>query len=255
MDNKPQALAEMYGAWLKDIRVVHNSIDPRTFWNLNPFVDEMIDKYHLLDADIISVYPVSSTRMVDGKQIDVLVKIHGFLKQLGLKTRLIIPNAHCNAKKEQKEVEQMIELGVKYGLVRSEILFTSKEGHENGIPRDAVSDFFRLSNVFIMPSISENCSLILLEAMLSGNMLVLNKDCTGLQEFGGANAQYHKFGNIDMGIRNKEDALTSDNYLKDIARIIKSEYETNKALKAKANVLKNFNLDETFKQIENLYFE
>src|SRR3990167_10124153 len=32
------ALAEMYGAWPSDVRVVHNSVDPTSFWNLDGFV-------------------------------------------------------------------------------------------------------------------------------------------------------------------------------------------------------------------------
>lgn len=253
--DKALALAEMYGTTLSNVKVVHNSTDPRTFWDLDPFVKEMTDKYDLLSADIITVYPVSSTRMLDGKQIDIVIKLHAYLKQLGYSTRLIVPNAHCNAEREKNLVKQMIELGKDNGLTSYEMLFTSNEGHEHGIPRRAVSDFFRLSNLFIFPTTSENCSLVLLEAMLSGNLCVLNKDCSGLQEFAGDSAIYFKMGNVEMGERNYETALNKPSYLRDIAKIIKSELENNKMFKANVRARQRHNYDVMFSQIENMYYE
>lgn len=253
--DKALALAEMYATPLNNVKVVNNSTDPRTFWELDPIVKTMIDKYSLLDADIISVYPVSTPRMVDGKQIDIVIKIHGFLKKLGYKTRLIVPNAHANAEREKNLVKGMQDLAKNQGLTPYEVIFTSTDGHEHGIPRNAVSDLFRLANLFIFPSTSENCSLILLEAMLSGNLLVLNKDCSGMQEFGGESALYFKFGNLDMGTRNYEKALNKPQYLEDIAKIIKSELENNKMFKAGRRARQKYNYDVVFSQIETLYYE
>lgn len=253
--DKTIALAEMYGTWPKDVRVVHNSRDPRTYWGLSKGILHLVDKYDLLNADIVSVYPVSTPRMVDGKQVDIVIKIHAELNKLGLSTRLVVPNAHANADQEKHTVEQMRELGRSMGLADTQLLFTSTEGYEHGLPGNMVSELFRLSNVFIFPSTSENCSLILLEAMIAGNLLVLNKDCTGMQEFGGKNAMYFKFGNLENGIRNYEKALNKPNYLGEIARIIKSEYDQNKVLNSQREAFKKYNLDNIFKQIETLYYE
>lgn len=247
-NDKTIHLAEMYGTYLKNVKVIHNSRDPRTFWDLDPFVSNLIDKYDLLSKDIISIYPVSTPRMVAGKQIDVVIKIHKALRALGYKTALIVPNAHANAEEHKKLAQERAS---------TDVIFTSLQDdkYEHGVSSKIVSDLFRLSNVFIFPSISENCSLVLLEAMLSGNLLVLNRDCSGLQEFGGNNAIYLKFGNIDMGIRNEEDALNKDEYLTDVAKIIKSEFENNKALKAKSLAFQKFNYDTIFSKIEELYYE
>lgn len=247
-NDKTIALAEMYGTWARNVRVVHNSRDPRTFWGLDPFVNTLIDKYDLLSCDIISIYPLSTPRMISGKQLHVVIKIHEHLRKLGYKTKLIVPNAHANGEKEKEEIKKWSS---------PDVIFTSLEGekYEHGVTSKVVSDLFRLSNVFIFPSISENCSLVLLEAMLSGNLLVLNRDCSGLQEFGGANALYFKFGNLDMGILNEEDALKRDDYFRDIALIIKSEFEINKPLQAKRKALQNYNYDAIFDKIETLYYE
>lgn len=254
-NDKTQALAEMYGAWPRDIRVIHNSRDPRTFWNLDPFVKTMIDKYDLLNADIVSVYPVSTPRMIDGKQVDVVIKLHAYLNQMGYSTRLIVPNAHCNAKREQEMVQSMMDYGAEMGLAPHQILFTSREGHENGVPANIVSDFFRLSNIFFFPSVSENCSLVLLEAELSGNLLVLNSKCSGLKEFGGKDALYFSFGNVEGGERNYETNLNKDIYYEDIAKVVASEFDISKPLQAKRRAFKKHNYDYIFKQIERLYYE
>lgn len=256
-NDKPLALAEMYGAWLSDVRVVPNSIDPRTFWDITPFTYNIIGMLNLMHADIITVYPVSTPRMEDGKQISVVIRIHGALKKLGLSTRLIVPNAHANQKEEKAMVERMNLLAQSVGLTGSEVVFTSVFGaeYEHGIPRSVVSELFKLSNVFIFPSISENCSLILLEAMLAGNLLVLNKDCTSLREFGGEAALYFKMGNLDMGTRNTEHALENQNYITDIAKIIKAEWANSRTIQAKLRVMKRHNLEATWKKIEDLYYE
>ena len=252
--NKIQVLAEMYSAWPKDVRTVPNSLDPRTFWDLHPFVSELIDKYDLLAADIISIYPLSTPRMVSGKGLDKVIRIHACLKKQGQKTKLIVANAHANGEREKEAIKDLLNSANSYGLTAQELIFTSMEKKEleSGIPRKAVSDLFRLSNVFIFPTKSENCSLILLEAMLSGNLIILNDDVQALREFALGNALYFRFGGLDdttFNINNE------DNYYNDIAKIILSELSTNKALLAKKQVMQNHNLNIIFKQIERLYYE
>lgn len=267
-NDKTIHLAEMYGTYATNVRVVSNSRDPRTFWGLDPLVEDIIDRYDVFSADIISVYPLSTTRMMDGKQLGVAIEIHKQLQKLGYKTRLIVPNAHANGKKEKELCRKLVAdnpgwlvftslQGGQWGLVDKET-YEVKEMHdayENGVSSKVVSDLFRLSNVFIFPSISENCSLVLLEAMLAGNLLVLNKDCSGLQEFGAGNAIYFKMGNLDMGTRNEENALKNEVYFRDMALIIKSEFEVSKPLQAKRRALQEFNYDRVFDKIETLYYE
>lgn len=271
-NDKSLDLAEMYGTYLSNVRVVYNSRDPRSFWDLDPFVSQLIDKYDLLSADIISVYPLSAPRALDGKQLDVVIGIHAQLRKLGYKTKLIVCDAHANGGKEKFEA---------YARSSNDVIFTSLQEvtggtikvndikdptkdeikmmaypHEHGVSSKVVSDLFRLSNVFIFPTISENCSLILLEAMLAGNLLVLNKDCTGLDEHAGKeNAIYIRFGNVDMGVRKTEHAIEQESYLRDIALIIKNAVENSMPLKAKRRALQVFNYDAIFAKIEPLYYE
>lgn len=245
-------LAEMYGAWDKDVRVVHNSRDPRTFWNLDPLVSEMCDKYDILEKDIISVYPLSTPRMVDGKGLDKAIKLHSKLKELGYKTCLIVPNAHANAEKDKRLINQTQFYASEMGIGNTELIFTSLETpptYELGVTPKIISDLFRLANVFVFPTTSENCSLVLLEAMLSGNLLVLNKNVRSLMEFGKENALYFDFNYRD-------NALDNERYYLDLAKILASHFEGSKPLRVKRDILQHYSLDHIFKKsLEPLFYE
>ena len=250
--DKVHELAEMYGAWMKDIRVVHNARDIRTFWNLDPLVVSLIDKYDILNADIISVYPLSTPRMISGKGLDKVIKIHSKLKELGYRTCLIVPNAHANAEKDKRMIAETLIWAADRNINHQELIFTSLEEvpkHELGVSPNIVSDLFRISNVFVFPTISENSSLVLLEAMLSGNLLVLNKKVGTLLEHAGENAIY-----IDFEYREPQEE--NEIYYLDLAKIIASQFEINKSLQVKRRALKKFNYDSVFKkEIERLFYE
>lgn len=248
-------VAETYNTFPKDVRVVHNPLDPRIFWDTHPIVDELIDKYDILSADFMQIYPVSTPRMVEGKQIKAVIHILAKLKKIGKTVRLVVCNAHANDKREKQTIAEVLSFANEKGLSSAEVIFTSLQSpptYEHGVPRSAVSQLFQLSNLFIFPSISENCSLILLEAMLSGNLLVLNKSLQSLREFGKHEALYFDFGSTqqDVHIDNREQ------YMRDIARIIISEFGQNKALKAQNNAKQYHNYDVIFKNsIEPLFYE
>lgn len=249
------ALAEMYGTWLSEVRVVHNSVDPRTFLNLHPLVTNLIDRYNMLSADYMAVYPLSSTRMVDGKQVHKAVKLMAKLKERGHTVRYVIANAHANADHEKKAITELQTLFATWGLTADEVIFTSLEDsptYEASVPREVVSQLFQLSNVFIFPTISENCSLILLEAMMSKCLLVLNKNVRQLQEFADTNALYMEFDSKET----KVNYANEEQYYADWAAIIENQISINKPMLAQRDLLKRYNLDQIFKhQIEILYEE
>lgn len=249
--DKANDLAEMYGAWLKDVRVVHNARDPRTFWDLDPLVKKIIEKYSLFEADIVSVYPLSTPRMISGKGLDKVIRIHSKLKQLGYKTRLVVCNAHGNAQPEQRLISETKNWAAEIGIGIQELIFTSQEGkeYELGVSNKVVSDMFRLSNIFIFPTVSENSSLVLLEAMLSGNLLVLNKNVGTLLEHAGENALY-------MDFDYREPKETNETYYLDLAKIIASQFEIQKPLQAKRRAFQRYNIDYIFgHEIEHLFYE
>ena len=239
--------AEQYGVFPSDVAVVPNAVDVRTFGGVHPFTEALIDNHGLLDADIISVYPVSTPRMISGKQIHKAVKVHAKLKQLyGLKTKFIIPNAHANAQKEKDLVKEWQEKFLNWGLSPSDVIFTSTQQaptYELGVPRDAIGDLFKLSNLFIFPSISENCSLVLLEAALNGNVIVLNKSFLPMRAQLGDNALYFEFGALGSDVEYQNEEA----YYEDIAKIVFAELKKNTALTAQTKVRKEFNYSAMFR--------
>jgi len=247
--------AEMYGAWLKDVRVVHNIKDPRTFWKLHPLTSELIDQYGLLEKDVISIYPVSTPRMVDGKQVDKVIRMMAKIKKQNRKVCLVVCNAHANADKDKKLVEDMIKLGRENGLDHTDLVFTSFHDipkWEHGVSNEVISDLFRISNVFIFPSKSENCSLILLEAALSKNLLVLNEDFPPMKDFFHEQALYFRFSSLIQ----RTDYDNEEGWYEDVAKIILSELKENKVINSFNRARQRFNMDFIFKeQIEPLLYE
>lgn len=247
--------AEAYGLFPKDVRVVHNPVDVRLYRNLHPLTESLIDKYGLLEADFMQTYPVSSTRMVDGKQVRVVIEVFAALKKLGKKVRLVIANAHANDKREKQVVAETLSFASERGLSPAEVIFTSLEQtplYEAGVPRGVVSDLMGLSNLFVFPSISENCPLILLEAMMTGQILILNDNVGSMRELAGDSALYFKFGS-------NHDTITYQNretYMSDVAKIINAEYQASRPLKARNRLQQSFNYDTLFKsQVEPLLYE
>jgi glycosyltransferase involved in cell wall biosynthesis len=247
-------LAEMYSGVLDDVRVVYNPLDIRSFYDLHPLVTKLIDKYSLLDADIIDVYPISSTRF-DGKKPDKVIKVLAKLKEQGKSVRFICPNAHANAQNEKDAIAKLINYGKEQGLTEREMIFTSLEDaptYEQGVPREVVRDLFRLSNLFIFPTISENCPLILLEAALSKCLLVLNESFQPLRDFFGKNALYFKFGSLVENVSYDDE----ERWYHDVAFVILSEINKNKPLNAFTHLMQKFNYDWVFKnQLEPLLYE
>jgi glycosyltransferase involved in cell wall biosynthesis len=250
--------AEMYGLFPKDVRVVHNPIDYRYQGNIHPLTDKIITDYGLNEADIVAVYPLSTTRMTGGgKQLHKAIKVMAGLKKLGRSVRYVICNAHANGDNEKQEIQKMRALAKEYGLdPRYELIFTSlidAPKYEHGVPHQVVLELMRFSDLFLFPSVSENCPLVLLEAALGKNLLVLNEDFSPMKDFVGPNALYFKFDSINTVTTHP---MGEDVYYEDVAKIINAEFHTNRTFQAFREIKQKFNIDYIFKnELEPLFYE
>lgn len=252
-NNDTLRLAEMYGTSLEQIRVVPNTKDPGAFFDLHPLVQRIIDRFPLLTADVVSVLPFSTPRW-EGKNVQKLIWLMAKIKQQGKKVLLVLVNAHCNADKEKRTVQDLLQFAFEKGLSGAEICFTSTLGEEweYSVPNDAVRQLFQLSNVFIFPSLSECCSLVLLEAALCKNLLVLNRDVPSMREFGGEKALYPQFGSVQFKVTYQNE----DGYWADWAKIIQGALNQERALDSFRHVIGRHNLDWIFKNtLEPLFHE
>lgn len=241
--------AEMYRVLPKDVRTIFNPMDIRDLYEFHPVTRELTDAYDLMSPDFIAVYPLSTTRMGDsGKQLSKVIKIMGYIKAVGNRVRLVIPNAHANGQGEKNAIEEMYQLAAQCGIERREMVFTSLHNApewDQGVPHEVVRDLFTLSNVFIFPSYSENCPLVLLEAMAGKNILVLNGDFPAMKDFGAENAMYFRFSSTVAPSPHFPNG--EDNYYKDIATLIISEMDQHKSLKAQRTLRQKFNVDYIFR--------
>lgn len=207
-------VAERYNIPEGSIRIVHNFVDFKKSFNLHPLTCEFIDSFELFKADTICIYP---TRVTPGKQIQKVIKLLEALKASGQEVKLIICNSWSNGDKEASLIEEYISNST---LTKNELIFTSefdsqwaKDNSFNmklGIPKQVVFDLQRIADLFILPSTSECCSLVMLEAVASKNLVILNSDLMSLYEFGGqkmngdlgTRALYLEFGSITRPIGN-----------------------------------------------------
>jgi glycosyltransferase involved in cell wall biosynthesis len=204
-------VAEMFDMPEARVRVVHNAVDPFEFGSSHPFAKELLTDIRYHEADTICIYP---TRLTEAKQVDKLIKLMGSLKSHGQVVRLIVCNSYSNAAKEQATIGRLRKLASEWGLSESEAVFTashsSRWAEETGydlrlgVPRAAVFELLRISDLFVLPSMSEACSVVLLEAVLAKNLVVLNADLQSLYEFGGqvldadasSRSIYYSFGSL-----------------------------------------------------------
>jgi glycosyltransferase involved in cell wall biosynthesis len=179
------------------------------------------------------------------------------LKKLGRSVRYIICNAHANGDNEKQEIQKMRALAKEYGLdPRYELIFTSlidAPKYEQGVPHQVVMELMRFSDIFIFPSVSENCPLVLLEAALGKNLLILNEDFSPMKDFVGPRALYFKFDSITTTTNHP---MGEDTYYEDVAKIISAELGANRIFQGYREIKRKFNIDYIFKhELEPLFYE
>jgi hypothetical protein len=83
--------------------------------------------------------------------------------------------------------------------------------------------------------------------MAGKNHIVLNGDFPAFYEFGRENAQYFRFGSTVAP--NPDYPGGEDKYYQDIATLVESDMNQNKALKAQTIIRQKFNIDYIFKKM------
>ena len=159
-------------------RTVPNEKEPAYMLKWDPVTRMIVNKYQLWDRDIIQTYPVCSTRL-DAKGLDSVIKIFVELKRLGNKVALIVANS--NGRKRVDDLKRKQEMAKKMGLNEDEFIFTSLLADEkydiaSGVSNKVCAELMQISNLFILATIAEVSSNILLEASITRQLLVLNSD-------------------------------------------------------------------------------
>lgn len=217
--------AEMINVSPETVRVVFNEKDPAKEFSWHPITVQLNDKYKLFLKDIVQTYPMCSTRM-DAKGINHVIRTFGALKKLGNEVILVICNS--NGRKRVDEIKSKLNFAYECGLDDNDIVFTSLFSEETAaeVPHKVVTDLMNISNLFIFPTTAEVCSNVLLEASLSKNLLVLNKDFPSLYDFADENSVLGAYFGSRISINYKD---RDENSYESLARQIDGQLKSNKA--------------------------
>ncbi|MDZ4210057.1 MAG: hypothetical protein U1C56_02660 [Candidatus Curtissbacteria bacterium] len=253
-------VARDFGYEEDEVKVVPHSTNLPGFCQWEPLMTKLVMEKNMLAADAIAVYPI---RLDRGKQVEIVIKIMAQLKKLDYIVRVIVPDFHSTGGDKVTYRENLKKIALDWGLNDFDLTFTS-EFHESwrvNVPHKVIHDLFELSNVFIMPSKSETYSLIVQEAALLGNLLVLNHDFAPFRDIYGKDAIYKQFSaNIGFdGLDGDIETTYGDEkgYFHDCAMRIKYELENNLVLAQQKRLRKERGPLYVFKQFLEplLYFD
>jgi glycosyltransferase involved in cell wall biosynthesis len=180
------------------VKVVHHPTDVCGFLGISPEVQEVVDRKKILSVDAICTYPI---RLDRGKQVEYVIKTMSELRRFDLSIRVIIIDFHSTGGDKITYRDELKNIAIDCGLNSDEITFTSEEKEEwkVEVPQSVVRDFQLLSNVFIMPSVSESYSLVTQEAALTKQVVVANFDFPPFRDIFGSDPIFRKFSsNIDI---------------------------------------------------------
>lgn len=126
-------------------------------------------------ADFAGVLPARLDRQ---KQVDKAVRIYAGLKKAGKSVSFLIADAFATGERFLRYKEEVEAIAAEQGLTASEFAFLGEKYDEckYATPRAVVKALYEMGNLFIQPSNAETSSLVVMEAALAGNLIVINSD-------------------------------------------------------------------------------
>ncbi|MCK9370336.1 glycosyltransferase family 4 protein [Candidatus Dojkabacteria bacterium] len=242
----------------QDVKIVHHPTDIKKFFKIEDESWDLIVKKDILSADVICTYPI---RLDRGKQVEKVIKVISSLKHLGNSVRLIIGDFHSTGGDKVDYRDELKKIAKEWELTDDEIIWLSEQKADWNVevPYEVISDFMRISNVLVMPSVSESYSLIAQEAGLSGVAAVMNRDFPPFRDiFGWAPHQAPFSSNINALTGLDGDTETKvdnepDFYL-GIARVLQYELKNDRTLVLKTMLRKERNMHNIFvNELEPLF--
>lgn len=213
-------------------------------------VTRLYDEKRLYEADVLMVYPL---RLDRGKNAEMNVRIIGACVKSGLSAHLVFCDFQSTGGDKVTYRNELKQLAEEQG-VGDYVTFLSEFDEAAQLESDhqVVLDLFGLSNVFCLPSKSETYSLVAQEAMLKGNLCILNHDFAPMRQIYGKNAIYRQFSS-NIGFDGYDGEITTnyantDDYFMSIANNLRYWLENDKVLRAKTWVRTVRNPDYVFSE-------
>lgn len=235
----------------RDVAVVPHPTDVCEFLGFQEVTKRLVYEKHLLDADVVMVYPI---RLDRGKQAEYIVHIAAALKGIGRSVRVIVIDFHSTGGDKVEYREWLKTLAIDVGLNSEELAFTSEFDDRLHVraPRAVVRDLMILCNVYVHPSTSETYSLTTQEAGLCGAFLILNRDFPPIRSVYGPKAKYYQFSSsidVPTGMDGRTTTEYADpaGYFRGIALEIAFELEYNWVLAQQKRIRQERNPDYVFR--------
>jgi glycosyltransferase involved in cell wall biosynthesis len=184
-------MAEMMGIAPEFIKVITAGIDPARFHRWTPTTSRIVDLLGLMDAYGLLLLPARLTRR---KNIELGLKILAEMRQQsGRDFRLIVsgpPGPHNP--KNQEYLQELLDLRKTLNLEGS-AHFLYEHGEQPDEPllidEDTLSDFYRLSDALLFPTLQEGFGIPMLEAGITG-LPIFSSDIPALTHTGRNDAKY-----------------------------------------------------------------
>lgn len=218
--------------------------------DMHPLVQRFYHDKHIGDVEVFMVYPL---RLDRGKYAEADVYLMAGFRRLGIKAHVLFCDFQSTGddkvvyRNDLKKLADRLDVSDMVSFLSEYDDLASME-----VSHNIIMEFFTLSNVFCMPSKSETYSLVSQEAMLRGNLVIMNQDFAPFRQIFGEAALYRQFdgANIAISGSNGEIVTTHENpeeYYRALASEIKYYLENDKVLKAKTYIRTKRNPDYVFR--------
>jgi glycosyltransferase involved in cell wall biosynthesis len=163
-DERKHELLRIWGNFRGPVSVIPNGIDTRSFLRLSDSTWEIVERFRLLERDLVLLLPVRITRR---KNIELAIEVVATLKERGLDVCFIVsgPVAPHHPGKSDVYLTQLMARRAELGL-QDQVVFLSNElGHN--LDDSTVSELYCVADALLFPSAQEGFGLPILEAGLS----------------------------------------------------------------------------------------
>lgn len=235
--------------WRVKVCRAGHAIDPLLAWPYSDLTKDLVRQSDLLAGDIACVYPV---RLDKGKQVEKIIRLLAGCKKHGYDPRLLICDWQSAGPDFQTYKDLLLDLARELGLTgKVAVSSRIRDDCSQGVPRRTVLELMRLCNVYVHPSRSETYSLVVHEAILQGNLVVLNNSFPAMRELFGNSALYMDFGSERFNV---EYHPSEQKFWDDQAVTLIAELKQNRALQAKMKAIKQWSPKAQWREFEHLLY-
>lgn len=228
---------------------VPHSTDPTE--GLHPLVKRFYDEKKIGEVEIFMVYPL---RLDRGKYAEADIHLAAAFRRGGIKAHVLYCDFQSTGDDKVVYREDLKALAKELD-VDDRVTFLSEfdDMAAMEVTHDIIMDFFTLSNIFLMPSKSETYSLVTQEAMLRGNLVVMNHDFAPFRQIFGDCALYKQFDGANINVSGYNGEINTvhesiTNHYNDMARALKYHLDHDRVVHAKTWVRVKRNPDYVFSE-------